>query len=96
MAATTRAQILASIFYEPSTRTQCSFAAAMNRLGGAVVAINQTTSSVAKGESLADTVRTMECYSDVLVLRHPETGSVKAAARASALGVCAHHVVQAC
>ena len=41
----------------------------------------QSTSSVAKGESLADTVRTLECYSDVLVLRHPETGSVQAAAR---------------
>src|SRR5512136_2319673 len=74
--------ILASLFYEPSTRTSSSFAAAMERLGGSVIPINEVRySSVAKGESLPDTVRTLECYADVIVLRHPETGSAALAAQ---------------
>lgn len=75
-------KIMANLFYEPSTRTSSSFMAAMQRLGGQVIPINSVTfSSVSKGESLADTVRTLECYADVIVLRHPEVGSVAEAAQ---------------
>ena len=77
-----KGKILASLFYEPSTRTSSSFTAAMERLGGSVIPINEVRySSVAKGESLPDTVRTLEAYADVIVLRHPETGSAALAAR---------------
>ena len=77
-----KGKILASLFYEPSTRTSSSFTAAMERLGGSVIPISEVKySSVAKGESLPDTIRTLECYSDVIVLRHPETGSAATAAR---------------
>jgi aspartate carbamoyltransferase catalytic subunit len=77
-----KGKILANLFYEPSTRTFASFTAAMERLGGSVIPINEVRySSVAKGESLPDTVRTLECYSDVIVLRHPETGAAATAAR---------------
>src|SRR5512142_566275 len=77
-----KGKILANLFYEPSTRTSSSFTAAMERLGGSVIPINEVKySSVAKGESLPDTVRTLECYSDVIVLRHPETGAAATAAR---------------
>ena len=73
---------LASLFYEPSTRTSSSFTAAMERLGGSVIPISEVRySSVSKGESLPDTVRTLECYSDVIVLRHPEVGAAATAAR---------------
>lgn len=69
------------LFYEPSTRTSSSFQAAMLRLGGQVVSITDTkSSSVTKGETLEDTVRTLESYSDVIAMRHPETGSAKRAA----------------
>jgi len=77
-----KGKILANLFYEPSTRTSSSFTAAMERLGGSVIPINEVRySSVAKGESLPDTVRTLECYADVIVLRHPETGSAAIAAQ---------------
>ena len=79
-----KGKILANLFYEPSTRTSSSFTAAMERLGGSVIPINEVKySSVTKGESLADTVRTLECYADVIVLRHPETGSAAIAAKAA-------------
>ena len=79
-----KGKILANLFYEPSTRTSSSFTAAMERLGGSVIPINEVKySSVSKGESLADTVRTLECYADVIVLRHPEVGSAVIAARAA-------------
>ena len=79
-----KGKILANLFYEPSTRTSSSFTAAMERLGGSVIPINEVRySSVSKGESLPDTVRTLECYADVIVLRHPETGSAAIAARAA-------------
>jgi aspartate carbamoyltransferase len=75
-------KILANLFYEPSTRTSSSFMAAMLRLGGQVIPINSVQySSVSKGESLPDTVRTLESYSDVIVLRHPEVGAAATAAR---------------
>jgi aspartate carbamoyltransferase len=74
-------KILANLFYEPSTRTSSSFMAAMLRLGGQVIPINNVQySSVTKGESLPDTVRTLECYADLIVLRHPEVGSAATAA----------------
>lgn len=77
-----KGKILANLFYEPSTRTSSSFTAAMERLGGSVIPINEVKySSVTKGESLTDTVRTLECYADVIVLRHPETGSAAIAAK---------------
>jgi carbamoyl-phosphate synthase/aspartate carbamoyltransferase/dihydroorotase/carbamoyl-phosphate synthase/aspartate carbamoyltransferase len=74
---------LACVFYEPSTRTSSSFIAAMERLGGKVIPITQGIqfSSVSKGESLEDTMLTLECYSDMIVLRHPEMGSVARAAK---------------
>ena len=79
-----RGRVLASLFYEPSTRTSSSFHAAMSRLGGSVIPINEVRySSVTKGESLPDTVRTLECYCDVIVLRHPEVGSAQVAADAA-------------
>jgi aspartate carbamoyltransferase len=77
-----KGKILANLFYEPSTRTASSFTASMERLGGSVIPISEVKySSVAKGETLIDTVRTLECYSDVIVLRHPETGAAATAAR---------------
>ena len=74
--------VLSCLFYEPSTRTSASFIAAMERLGGSVIPITQGVqfSSVSKGETLADTIRTLEQYSDVIVLRHPEIGSAQTAA----------------
>jgi aspartate carbamoyltransferase catalytic subunit len=79
-----KGKILANLFYEPSTRTASSFTAAMERLGGSVIPISEVKySSVSKGESLPDTIRTLECYADVIVLRHPETGSAAIAAKAA-------------
>jgi aspartate carbamoyltransferase len=79
-----KGKILANLFYEPSTRTSSSFTAAMERLGGSVIPINEVKySSVSKGESLPDTVRTLECYADVIVIRHPEVGSAAIAAKAA-------------
>src|SRR5690606_12931829 len=70
-------QVMATLFYEASTRTDMSFQAAMLRLGGEVIATSGGVqfSSVYKGENLADTVRAAGCYADVVVLRHPEVGS---------------------
>eukprot|EP01113_Clastostelium_recurvatum_P033495 TRINITY_DN4424_c0_g1_i4.p1 TRINITY_DN4424_c0_g1~~TRINITY_DN4424_c0_g1_i4.p1 ORF type:complete len:2277 (-),score=593.99 TRINITY_DN4424_c0_g1_i4:57-6887(-) len=76
-----RGKILACLFFEPSTRTQCSFSAAMERLGGSVITVNSDTSSVSKGESLPDTIRTLECYTDLIVMRHPSVGAAEVAAR---------------
>ena len=77
-----KGKILANLFYEPSTRTSSSFTAAMERLGGSVIPINEVKySSVSKGESLPDTVRSLERYADVIVLRHPEVGASALAAQ---------------
>lgn len=77
-----KGKLLANLFYEPSTRTSSSFTAAMERLGGGVISINEVRySSVSKGESLPDTVRTLERYADVIVLRHPDVGATALAAR---------------
>ncbi|KAJ2612883.1 Carbamoyl-phosphate synthase [Coemansia sp. RSA 1804] len=74
-------RVMASVFYEPSSRTASSFQAAMLRLGGRVFTASSETSSVAKGETLEDTVRTFGSYADVISLRHPQPGSVQGAAR---------------
>ncbi len=74
-------RILASLFYEPSTRTRLSFESAMSRLGGQIItSADPATSSVAKGETLADTVRVVSNYADVIVLRHPRDGAARLAA----------------
>jgi len=76
-------KILATLFFEPSTRTRLSFESAMHRLGGNVVTVaDPKTSSAAKGESLADTARTVEQYADVIAIRHPKIGSAQEAADA--------------
>jgi carbamoyl-phosphate synthase/aspartate carbamoyltransferase/dihydroorotase/carbamoyl-phosphate synthase/aspartate carbamoyltransferase len=84
-----KGHVLACLFYEPSTRTSSSFIAAMERLGGSVIPITQGVqfSSVSKGETLADTVRTLEQYADAIVLRHPETGSAQLAADYSSVPI---------
>ena len=67
---------LASLFFEPSTRTRLSFEAAMYELGGNVIGFSEaTSSSAAKGESVADTARTVSCYADIIAMRHPKEGS---------------------
>lgn len=82
-------KLLATIFYEPSTRTRLSFEAAMQRLGGGVISVAEakSASSVVKGESLPDTIRTLAQYADAIVLRHPEIGAAQVAAEASAVPV---------
>jgi len=76
-----RGKILATLFFEPSTRTRLSFETAMHKLGGAAVGFAEPQmASVKKGENLADTVRTVENYADVLVLRHPLEGAARLAA----------------
>ena len=81
-------KILATLFYEPSTRTRLSFEAAMQRLGGGVISTwDVSATSVAKGESLADTVRVVGAYADVIVLRHPSEGAAKLAAEYSPVPV---------
>ncbi|HUO04731.1 MAG TPA: phosphoribosyltransferase family protein [Candidatus Binataceae bacterium] len=73
--------IMATLFYEPSTRTRLSFESAMHRLGGAVISsADMRASSAAKGESLADTVRVVGGYADLIVLRHPHDGAARVAA----------------
>jgi carbamoyl-phosphate synthase / aspartate carbamoyltransferase / dihydroorotase len=79
-----RGKMMATLFYEPSTRTYASFFSAMSRLGGMVVPIQESSSSAVKGESLADTVRTLSSYCDVIVLRHPAKGAAAEAAAATA------------
>ncbi len=78
-----KGKILATLFFEPSTRTRLSFEAAMQRLGGGVISMGSVeSSSVAKGETLTDTVRTVSQYADVIVIRHPRTGSAREVADA--------------
>lgn len=76
-----RGKILATLFYEPSTRTKLSFESAMLRMGGGVLGFSDAnTSSASKGESIADTIRMISAYTDVAVMRHPQEGSAKLAA----------------
>jgi len=80
--------ILASLFYEPSTRTRLSFESAMLRLGGAnITSADPTVSSAAKGESLADTIRVISNYADIVVIRHPRDGAARLAAEYSQIPV---------
>jgi aspartate carbamoyltransferase len=74
---------LGNVFLEPSTRTATSFHSAMLRLGGSVVSISEQTSSVQKGETLEDTIRTLENFVDVVALRHPVQGAADLAARSA-------------
>jgi aspartate carbamoyltransferase catalytic subunit len=77
-----KGKIMATFFYEPSTRTRLSFESAMQRLGGSVISVPEAkSSSVAKGETLADTVRMAEGYSDIIVIRHPMEGAARLASR---------------
>ena len=77
-------RILGAAFFEPSTRTRLSFEAAMLRLGGQTLGFAEATStSAAKGESVADTARVMSAYCDIIVMRHPRAGAAKVAARAA-------------
>ena len=81
-------RIVATLFYEPSTRTRLSFEAAIQRLGGGAISTwDVSASSVAKGESLADTVRVVGAYADVMVVRHPSEGAAKLAAEYSPVPV---------
>ena len=79
---------LATLFYEPSTRTRLSFEAAMLNLGGSVLGFSEATSSSAsKGESVADTIRIVSCYADIVAMRHPKEGAALVAANNSSIPV---------
>ncbi|OPJ60310.1 aspartate carbamoyltransferase [Clostridium oryzae] len=83
-----KGRILATLFYEPSTRTRFSFEAAMLRLGGNVIGFSEpNSSSVSKGESISDTIRVVSCYADVVAMRHPKEGAPKIAAMYSDIPV---------
>lgn len=78
-----RGKTLVSLYYEPSTRTACSFQSAMIKLGGSNIYLAEKFSSIEKGESLEDTIRTLNCYGDAIVMRHPKKGSSEIAASVS-------------
>ncbi|KAL2214942.1 putative bifunctional pyrimidine biosynthesis protein [Thermoascus aurantiacus ATCC 26904] len=82
-----KGRVLCNLFYEPSTRTSASFDAAMQRLGGRTVVISTEHSSTKKGETLQDTIRTVGCYADAIVLRHPDANSAATAAKFSPVPV---------
>lgn len=83
-----RGKKLATLFYEPSTRTRLSFEAAMYELGGQVLGFSEaSSSSVSKGESVADTVRVVGCYADIIAMRHPKEGAPLVASRFSPVPV---------
>ena len=82
------ANVLASLFFEPSTRTRLSFEAAMHRLGGRVIGFSEEgSSSVSKGESISDTIRTVGQYADILVMRHSKEGAPHVAAEVAGIPV---------
>jgi carbamoyl-phosphate synthase/aspartate carbamoyltransferase len=78
---------LITMFYEPSTRTNCSFQAAAHKLGCKVISLTDKASSSEKGESLEDTIRTLGCYGDAIILRHPTKGSAERAAEISTVPI---------
>lgn len=83
-----KGKVLGALFFEPSTRTRLSFEASMWKLGGSVIGFAEPkVSSVAKGESLADTIRTVENYSDVIAMRHPSEDAAKIAADAASIPI---------
>ncbi len=76
-----RGYVMATLFFEPSTRTRLSFETAMHRLGGTVIGFSSAeSSSTSKGETLADTIRTVDQYADIIAMRHPQVGSAREAA----------------
>lgn len=83
-----KGKVLSTMFYEPSTRTRLSFEAAMLRLGGSVMGFSSAeSSSAAKGESVADTIRTVACYADIAAIRHPKEGAPMIAAMSTDMPV---------
>jgi len=83
-----KGKVMAALFFEPSTRTRLSFESAMQRLGGSVIGFaTPAGSSVEKGESLADTIRTVSQYSDIIVMRHPDEESSRLAAKVASVPV---------
>ena len=85
---TCRGKKLATLFFEPSTRTRLRFEAAMYELGGNVLSVTGAgTSSAAKGESVADTAKTVSCYADIIAMRHPKEGAALVAARSASVPV---------
>ena len=79
---------LATLFFEPSTRTRMSFEAAMYELGGHVISVSSAmSSSAAKGESVADTAKTVSCYADIIAMRHPKEGAAYVAATNASIPV---------
>ena len=79
---------LATLFFEPSTRTRMSFEAAMYELGGHVISMTDAgSSSAAKGESVSDTAKTVSCYADIIAMRHPKEGAAYVAAKAASIPV---------
>lgn len=84
-----KGKVMASLFYEPSTRTRLSFESAMTRLGGSVIGTEAASqfSSAVKGESLTDTIKIIGRYADIIVIRHPQEGSARLASEASPIPV---------
>ena len=81
-------KILATLFYEPSTRTRFSFEAAMMRLGGKILGFSEpNSSSASKGETLADTIKMVSIYTDIIAMRHPKEGSARVATRYSSVPI---------
>ena len=81
-------KILGTLFYEPSTRTRLSFEAAMMRLGGKILGFSEPSStSISKGETLADTIKMVSIYSDIIAMRHPKEGSAKVASLYSSVPI---------
>jgi aspartate carbamoyltransferase catalytic subunit len=80
--------VVATLFFEPSTRTRLSFESAVSRLGGKIIGFSDTSStSVQKGESLKDTIKTVCCYSDLIVMRHPKEGSARFASEVASVPI---------
>jgi aspartate carbamoyltransferase catalytic subunit len=80
--------VIASLFFEPSTRTRLSFESAISRLGGRIVGFSEASStSVSKGESLADTIKTVSQYSDLIIMRHPIEGSARYASEVASVPI---------
>ena len=83
-----RGKKIATLFFEPSTRTRLSFEAAMLELGGSVIGFSEAqSSSAAKGESISDTAKTISCYADIIAMRHPKEGAPLVAANAATIPV---------
>ena len=96
-----KGRVIGSVFFEPSTRTSCSFKTAVARMGGTTIDLDIGKSSILKGESYEDTIRTMSCYSDCIVHRHPERHSAEHASRSADKPIinagdgCGEHPTQA-